>query len=177
MIRFESLLNEQRCSAAVAEVTFAHASEFDGFSGVGRQSIRRPSSGAVGNPPLLTASWRNPNASGSSLVNYLQSPSSLEFNNVAVGDNARTKGINNYQVGFSQQKSGSKPQEKNCDCYCESEGDIKPVSRWVHDCLNQEQDGKKHSNRAPHKVTFRLENFTFTHSSIFTGISANGKGK
>jgi hypothetical protein len=110
-------------------------------------------------------------------VNDSQSPSGLEFHNVAIADNPRAERINNDQVGFPQHKPWSKPQDKNRACYCKSEGEIEPVSGWKHRCLNQIQDGKKQSNRTPHKVALRLENFIFTHSSIFTGISANGKGK
>lgn len=177
MIRFESLLNEQRSSAAVTKVTGAHAGEFIRFSGVGWQSIRRPSSGAIGYPAAFAACWSNPNSSASGLVNNSQRPPGLEFDDVAIVDDSRVEWIDDYQIGFSQLKTWSEPHQKNCAGYCKTQCEIEPVSGWVHHCLNQVQEGKGHPNCAPNKVAFRLESFTFTHSSIFTGISANGKGK
>ena len=177
MNRIESLLNEQSGCAAVAEVAFADAGELNRFSLIGRQSIGGPSSGAVGNPPLFTAGWSNPNSSDSISMANSKGPASFELDNVEVGDGVRAQRIHNYQIGFPQHKAWSKPQEINRGCNCKTQDELKPVAGWVHDCLNQIQGGKEHSNRAPHKVAFRLESLIFTHSSIFTGISANGKGK
>ena len=177
MIRFESLLDEKSRRAAVAEVTFAHAGELNGFGGVSRQSVRGPLGRAFSDPTVLSTSGSNPDASAAIRVNDAQRPARLEFNDVAIVDNSRTKRIDDYQVSFSQLKSRSKPHEQNCDCYGKSQGEIEPIAGWVQDRLNQIQEGKTHPNGAPNKVAFRLESFTFTHSSIFTGISANGKGK
>lgn len=177
MIRFESLLDEKSRRAAVAEVTFAHAGELNGFGGVSRQPVRGPLGSAFSDPTVLSTSGSNPNASAAIRVNDAQRPARLEFNDVAIVDNSRTKRIDDYQVSFSQLKTRSKPHEKNCDCYGKSQGEIEPIAGWVQDRLNQIQEGKTHPNGAPNKVAFRLESFTFTHSSIFTGISANGKGK
>lgn len=177
MIRFESLLDEKRRRATVAEVTFAHAGELHGFGGIGRQSVRGPLGSAFSDPTMLSTGGSNPNASAAIFVNYAQRPARLEFNDVTIVDNSRTERVDDYQVAFSQFKTGSKPHEKNCAGYCESESEIEPIAGWVQGRLNQIQDGKTHANRAPNKVAFRLESFTFNHSSIFTGISANGKGK
>ncbi len=177
MIRFESLLDKKRRRAAFAEVTFAHAGELHGFGGVSRQPVRRPLGSAFSDPTVLFTSGGNLNARAAILVNDAQRPARLEFNDVAVVDDARTKRVDDYQVSFSQLKTRSKPHEKNCACYCKTEGEIEPVAGWIQDRLKQIQEGKTHSNGAPNKVAFRLESFTFTHSSIFTGISANGKGK
>jgi hypothetical protein len=43
--------------------------------------------------------------------------------------------------------------------------------------LNQVKGAERQGERSPYIVASGLERFTFTHSSIFTGISAKGKGK
>lgn len=177
MFRLESLLDETCGGTTVAKVALAHAGESHGFRVVGGQPFGRPLSSAVGDPTLFAAGWSDPNSGMSVRMRDPESPSSFQIGDVPISDYVRAKGVHDYEVVIPKNKLGSKPDQVGNQQKSDANHQVEPASKWVNSSLEQKQAAKAQGNRTPHKVAFRLERFTFTHTPIFTGISANGKGK
>ena len=176
----ETLSNQMCCNTAVAVEALADASDLGFVAGVGGQSFNAPALSAVSGPSLLTVGRSNPNTGLLATVVNEQGPLGFEFDDVAVSDLDGSYWVDDNQIGLSQNKLGSNPQQKCCGaesgCCGNIDGDI-AVGDWVENDLNQKQGVEEKRDTAPNQIALRAKNRQVLHLSIIAGTPAGGEGK
>ena len=180
MLTFEPLSNQMCRNSAVAVEALADVSDSLFIAFARGNSIKAPAKSTVSGPSLFSAGWSNPNASlGFAVVNQ-QSPFSLEFGDVAVGNSGGFEGVDDNQMFIVQNQFGSNPDHSCCEsnqgCCSYVENEVASRSR-IKDCLCHKNGDKTKGNEAKSKIALRAVNRQFVHTSIISGSSEVGKGK
>ena len=122
------------------------------------------------NPSSLSTSWGNPNSGFTSSVNNGESPLSLKFEHILVGDRFSSKRINNFKSVIPENKFGFDPDcTGNCDqhsTYQQFQGDLKSVA-VNSKTVNAKKTYEQNRNASPRKITSGTK--SFMHTPIIAG--------
>lgn len=171
------VLNQDGGSTTFAQVAVAHACDSGCAPDACRQTLGKPSTGALRNPTTLAASRGNPDSHLAILVDYLQRPLGVKFKDVEILNRYRFNRIHNDKVGFTEYEFGAYPAQ-TCDGGNNgADSKIEPDGAGIQCRLNHKERVKSQSRNTPKEVALGSKNYAFAHSSIFTGFIAIRKGK
>ena len=122
------------------------------------------------NPSSLSTSWGNPNSGFTSSVNNGESPLSLKFEHILVGDRFSSKRINNLKSVIPENKFGFDPDCKgNSNQYStnqEFEADSKRAG-IDSETVSSKKSYQCNGNSSPYKITSGTK--SFIHTPIIAG--------
>jgi hypothetical protein len=143
------------------------------MTGFGKRDIvSQHAESLFSNPLSLSASWGNPNRGFTSSVSNSESPLSLKFKHILIGDGRSSKWVYNLKSMIAENKFGFNPDcTGNCDqrsAYRQFDGDLKSAvinSKTVKGKKTYQQN----RNASPRKITSGTK--SFIHTPIIAGES------
>ncbi len=170
MKTLNSLSNHVSGLSAKTVHTSAHSFGL-GMTGFGKWDVTSQHAKFLfSNPSSLSTSRGNPNSGFTSSVNNSESPLSLKFEHILVGDRFSSKRINNLKSVISENKFGFDPDRTgNCDqdsANQQFQGDFKSAvidSKTVNSKKTDQQNRKA----SPRKIASGAK--SFIHTPIIAG--------
>ena len=156
--------------SAHAIETRTHRFRSHAFGITGGNIAANPTKLFLGYPSLLTTSWSHPDSGCSTTMNDRKTPLSLQFQDIAIGNQFSSERVNNLNYIFSQDKFRSDPEKvSRCaqnNAHANFKGRLNKIGNHDNTVDAKEEDQDK-GNTGPRKIASRSK--SFIHISSIAG--------